>query len=460
MMNRIDRIHALLTRLMMLILVLFMALTGIRFGTRALLIDRLGMDNAFTRLVMWDNQQLAVPGSLPDPSQATPEWWERYPFTVPTGQNSPFAKQLQWMHTLQERIKKLSGKAATMVELYTNEHLMFRQTMMEGANHYNRLMGWNLAGYAEYNNVIDLRGGYLTTFNSWFDVSENAAAVADFEQYLQSKEIPLLFVQLPNKISRLQEGFNGFVDYYNDNANRLVSGMRDKGVPVLDLREQVEKQGLNHEDLFFNTDHHWLPQTGLWAAGEISRELNENYGYAIDLSLLDPENYNYTLYEDFFLGTLGKKVTLARAKPDDFTLMHPKFPTKLHLQIPSFQLDLTGDFDIIYDKAPLKQKDYYHSDPYGAYLHSTSGMPAIVNLDNLLMPAEGKRVLVLGDSFSYTIVPFLGLGLEGVDFLDLRVFNGSLKGYLEENNYDLVVLSYSSLYKVEYDSHSSMYDFR
>ncbi len=459
-MSRINKIHAFLTRLMMLILVIFMLLVGIRFGTRALLIDRLGMDNAFTRLVMWDNHQLAKPGPLPDATQATPEWWERYPFTVHAGQGTRWAKQLEWMHTLQERIKQQSAKIATIVELYTNEHLMFRQVMSEGANHYNRLIGWNLAGYSEYNNVIDLRGGYLTTFNSWFDVSGNVSAVADFQASLREKNIPLLFVQLPNKISRLQEGFNGFVDYYNDNANRLVTGMREKGVPVLDLREQVEEQGLNHEALFFNTDHHWLPQTGLWAAGEIAQKLNSDYGYAIDLSLFQKENYNYTVYEDFFLGTLGKKVTLARAKPDDFTTIHPKFATQLHLQIPSFGLDLTGDFDIIYDKSPLEEKDYYHTDPYGAYLYSTIGMPAIVNLDNLLMSSEGKRILLLGDSFSYTVVPFLGLGLEGIDYLDLRVFDGSLQGYLEENKYDMVVLCYSSLYKVEYESHSSMYDFR
>lgn len=445
---------------MMLVLVLFMLLVGIRFGTRSILIERMGMDNAFTRLVMWDNHQLAKPGPMPDANQATMEWWERYPFTVPSGQNTRWEDHLKWLKNLQEKIKRVSADVANTVELYTNEHLMFRQGMTETANHYNRLIGWNLAGYSEYNNVIDLHGGYLTTFNGWLDVRENVSAVADFHGYLKEQGIPLLFVQLPNKISRMQEGFNDFVDYYNDNANRLVAGMKEKGVSVFDLRDNVEAQGLNHQALFFNTDHHWLPQTGLWAAGEIAQILNRDFGYTIDTKRFQPDQYDYTLYEDFFLGTLGKKVTLARAKPDDFTLIHPKFPVDLHLQIPSIPLDLTGDFDIIYDMSPLQEKDYYHTDPYGAYLYSTTGMPAIIQMDNNLIPPEGKRMLLIGDSFSYTILPFLSLGLDAVDFLDLRVFDGSLRGFLEEGDYDMVVLCYSSLFKVEYDSHTSMYDFR
>lgn len=459
-MSRINKIHAFLTRLMMLILVIFMLLVGIRFGTRALLIDRLGMDNAFTRLVMWDNHQLAKPGPLPDATQATPEWWERYPFTVPSGQSTRWARQLERIHTLQKRIKKLSAKIATTVELYTNEHLMFRQVMTEGANHYNRIINWNLAGYSEYNNVIDLRGGYLTTFNSWFDVNENVSAVAGFQASLREKDIPLLFVQLPNKISRLQEGFNDFVDYYNDNANRLVTGMREKGVPVLDLREQVEEQGLNHEALFFNTDHHWLPQTGLWAAGEIVQKLNSDYGYAIDLSIFQPENYNYTVYEEFFLGSLGKKITLARAKPDDITIIHPLFPVDIHLRIPAIGLDKTGDFDIIYDKSQLEEKDYYHANPYGAYLYSAHKIHAMYQLRNNLMPQEGNKVLLIGDSFSSCMVPFLVLGMEAIDFVDLRAFDGSLQSLIEQENYELVIVCYSSLFPVEYKTHKSMYDFR
>lgn len=459
-MSRTDKVHALLTRMLVLLLVLFMLLIGLRFGTRFLLINHLGMDNAFTRLVMWDNHQLARPGLLQDNAQTSQNWWERYPFTVPTGQSTRLAGFLAWIDPLQDYIKRAWSKVANTVELYTNEHLMFRQYIAESANHYDRLIGWNLAGYTEYNNVVELGNGYLTTFSGWFDIRENADAVADFKTYLDGRGIPLMFVQLPNKISRLQEGFNDFVDYYNDNANRLVHTMREKGIFVLDLRDNVEAQGLNHQSLFFNTDHHWLPQTGLWATGEISKTLNEHFGYQINLERLQPENYEYTLYEDYFLGSLGKKVTLARAKPDDFSLIYPKFPVDLHLRIPAINLDATGNFDIMYDTSILAEKDYYHTDPYGVYLRTTKIMHALVQMDNNMIPPEGKRMLLIGDSFSYTILPFLSLGLDAVDFLDLRVFDGSLRGFLEEGDYDMVVLCYSSLFKVEYDSHTSMYDFR
>ncbi len=460
-MNTIEKGHALLARLLMLVLVVFMLLIGLRFGTRYILINRLGMNNAFTRLVMWEDRRLSIPGPIGDERAEVTDWDERYPFSVPAAQTTRWAHRFRWIDELQGWMKSRVGRISTAIDLYANQHLMFRQPIVESANRYERLIGWNLAGYSEYNNVVDLGEGYLTTFNGRIDVDGNAAAIGDLRGFLDSRGIPLLFVQLPNKISRQDGGFNDVVDFYNDNANRLVEGIRSRGVSALDLRDHAEQQyPETYHALFFNSDHHWLPQTGLWAAGEIAQVLNGSFGYAIDLAVLKPENYTQTVYEDWFLGSLGKKVTLARAKPDDLVTLHPIFPVELRLQIESLGLDATGGFDIIYDQSQLEYKDYYNQNTYGAYLYSAYSTHAFIRLENNLLPKQGKRMLLLGDSFSSTLAPFLSLGLEALDFVDLRSFNGSLQALVDWGGYDMVVVAYSSMFPVEYDSHKSMYDFR
>ena len=77
---------------------------------------------------------------------------------------------------------------------------------------------------------------------------------------------------------------------------------------------------MNHHGMFFATDHHWKPETGLWAARHILRFLRDDYGWPVEPENLSPEKFDYAVSHGRFLGALGKKITLSRARPDDFTV--------------------------------------------------------------------------------------------------------------------------------------------
>jgi hypothetical protein len=59
-------------------------------------------------------------------------------------------------------------------------------------------------------------------------------------------------------------------------------------------------------------------------------------------------------------------------------------------------------------------------------------------------------------------VPFLAFGIESVEMIDLRVFHGSLKTYIEQSKPDVVVVLYnpSVLDKIEYENYDNLFDFR
>lgn len=441
------KLHAILIRLIILVLILFMISIGLRIVTHTVLVDRLGMDNAFTRLVLRDETK------APRDDRAVT-------LAMP-GESAPRAAGLiGTLDDIHRRYTTITRRITNKVDTYANQQLMFRRHIVEAANRYEKLINWNLAGYSEYNNVIDLGGGYLTTFMNWTDVWGNVEAVQDFKQYLDAQGIPMLFVQLPNKIPRQDKVVNNVVDFYNDNADRLVGRLRGSGVNTLDLRDTAEQLNLDYRSLFYNTDHHWRSETGLWAAGVIGGELNRSFGYHIDPALFDPANYTFERYEKAFLGSLGKKVTLARATPDDFTLIYPKFDVNLSLRIPSLGLDATGGFDVIFDHSQLEIENLYESNPYGMYLHSAFIDHDLIQLENNLPKGDTSKVLILGDSFGDVLVPFMGLQLGHIDFVDLRNFEGSLRDMIAAEGYDMVIIIYSSLFQVEYNSGTSMYDFR
>ena len=446
-----NKLHAFLIRLIILVLMLFMVSICLRAVTHIVLADRLGMDNAFTRLVLWDETKLRANRNAAD---AVPDAWE--PDATGVWEDS-LTGRLKYIHRLYTNLVK---RVTSTAETYADQRLMLRIPIVESANRYEKLINWNLAGYLEYNNVIDLGEGYLTTFSNWTDVWGNAAAVQEFKEYLDTQGIPMVFVQLPNKISRKDVHVNNVVDFYNSNADRLMEQLRGYGVNTLDLRDSAEQLNLDYRSLFYNTDHHWRSETGLWAAGVIGGELNRSFGFKIDPALFNPDSYTYEPYEKAFLGSLGKKVTLARATPDDFTLVYPNFDVSLTLKIPSINLDATGGFDVIYDHSQLENKNLYESNPYGMYLHSAFTDHGLIQLQNNLSRGDTSKVLILGDSFGDVVIPFLGLQLGHIDFVDLRNYEGSLRDMIAAEGYDMVIISYSSLFQVEYDSGKSMYDFR
>lgn len=218
---------------------------------------------------------------------------------------------------------------------------------------------------------------------------------------------------------------------------------------------------MNSDNFFFKTDHHWKPETALWAAQKVAQVLNDRFSYNADLTELNPENFNKTVFPQKHLGSYGQRVTLSRTLPDDFSLFFPKFPTSIHLDIPSMNLSKDGDFSILYDRHRLdSQKD--SDNPYPPYVYATYlyGERAIISIKNHQKKNE-KKLLMLHDSFSDSMAPFLALSMEQLNLVDLRCFTGSIKNYIQQNRPDTVVVCYTvSVLNWDKIYPRSVFDFR
>ena len=247
-------------------------------------------------------------------------------------------------------------------------------------------------------------------------------------------------------------------DFSNENADALVAGLEAEGVAHIDMREEIHNAGYDHHSLFFVTDSHWKPRTGLWATGVIAQRLNDLYGCDIPLTYFEQDQYTAQVYEDWFLGSQGKRLTLARAHPEDIELLYPTYPTELRFYAPALGVDLTGDFSVVYDMKHIETKNYMYLTPYSAYAHSDS---AVVRYENHLAPNDTK-ILLIKDSFANVVAPFLSQGVAQLDLLDLRYFNGSVETYIAETQPDVVMVLYNpgNLKEIDWDTHLSTFDFR
>ncbi|MDR2070922.1 MAG: hypothetical protein LBP81_05865 [Treponema sp.] len=368
-------------------------------------------------------------------------WAQFYPFSdVSDTANNTIKSRLSG---LKQRITAIEE----VIEGYTRDNLVNRIAFVEWAVRYEKTVGWNFLN----GDVIDLGDGYLSEVEEKYDPAGYAASLAELYGFLQGLGIDFLYVQCPYKIAP-GDPISGTGDFSNQNADDLWYALSMKSVPYLDLRKNIREEGLEHHALFYKTDHHWKAETGLWAGGVLMDHLNRNYGFGFDLDRADPQGYHYALYRNWFLGSLGKKVTLLQAPAEDFTLITPRFDTDFSLTIPEVNLDTRGNFDIFIDHFWLDTQDYYRLSPYGAYMY---GDRQVIMVHNFLAP-EGKKILLIKDSFADVVSPFLSTGTADLHILDLRHFNGSIRSYIEKNKPDMVMV----MYNPSAMGNEKMFDFR
>ncbi len=301
----------------------------------------------------------------------------------------------------------------------------------------------------ENNDVVKLRNGQLS-FIEEIDsgnVQNAADETAGLKAFLDKQGIGLLYVQLPAKIDACDKQLPaGVFDYSNENADALCVALRSKGIAVMDIREEIVQEGLRHETLFFRTDHHWKPQTGLWASGRICGKLNEDFGFDIDTALLKPDSFESREFENCFLGSLGKRVGRYYAGTEDFTVLLPKYKTAMRGQLYGSDGSIEtvkGEFEeVMIDYSKIEPVDYFDQFVYNYYAGGDMPLSVFTNKN-----AGTKTILLVRDSFSCVLTPFLSLAAcAQIHSLDPRDYDHSVTDYIHMVNPDLVIVAVTPAY--------------
>ncbi|MGN8897941.1 DHHW family protein [Flavonifractor sp. HCP28S3_F3] len=272
-------------------------------------------------------------------------------------------------------------------------------------------------------------------------VDARAEATAEFAGALEELGVPYLYVAAPQKIQRggdtlpkgLEENGNATCDAYLEGLDRL-------GVDYIDLRPLFESNGI-YSNWFFYTDHHWKPEAAFFAWQYLAGELDVRYGIETPSILTDPNNWQTTVLEDFFLGSQGKRVGSLYAGVDDFTIYTPKFDTNLTYVNSDGSFNRSGPFEqSVCFPERVAEKDWFNGNPYTYYSGGDYGMATMINHNN----PDGPKVVLLRESFSCTMAPFLSLSCSELTTIDLRHFTGDLMETMEELEPDLVLTLYTA----------------
>ncbi len=181
----------------------------------------------------------------------------------------------------------------------------------------------------------------------------------------------------------------------------------------------VMKELLDNKNsyIYYKTDHHWTTYGAYLAYCKFIDSINGNK--------VNLENFKEVELPNFY-GTYYSKAKPFNIEPDIMT----------YYDFNNLTMEIVGDkiYDSIYDysKETLRDK-------YSLFLYGNNPLTIIKNKDI----KNNKKILVIKDSFGNSLVPFLTQNYEEVHVIDLRHFSSKLSSYLQENDFEDILIVYN-----------------
>lgn len=281
----------------------------------------------------------------------------------------------------------------------------------------------------DINGVFFGRDGYLIEKHDESDIDEEQAEknqkrlkifVEKYSNMIGKENIKVMLVPtasevLSNKLPPYAPGYN-----QNELIEKVKSEINKINDGFIDIRETLNSH--KNEYIYYKTDHHWT-SLGAYYAYKKWAEESDFIPYA-------EKDFAIEKVSDKFYGTIYSKVNI-NIKPDDINIYNIKENKKYSL-IYNMGEKTT---DTLYEMERLKEKD-----KYSVFM---GGNNAVVEVETEMK--NGRRLLVIKDSFAHSFVPFAVNHFEKTFMIDFRYFNGGVEDYINSNEITDILVLYNTI---------------
>ncbi|GIO34538.1 MULTISPECIES: DHHW family protein [Paenibacillus] len=310
----------------------------------------------------------------------------------------------------------LSGTFTSDFEKYVSDQFAFRDLWIGAKTDTDRLLGKK-----ESNGVYLGKDGYLIQKfvpPAEGDLEAKMEAVHAFDDATPGLRkyamiVPTAAAVLQDKLPKYAE--TGVEEaYLGQIRQKLPSDIRFVDVfPAL----YAERD----QPIFYKTDHHWTTQGAHAAYLELCKQMG--------LKPQNEEGFRIRQVTGGFYGSLYSKSGFRHLRPDGIQLYLPKEQEK-------YTVTYVGEgqtSDSLYAMDQLQKKD-----KYAVFLN---GNHALIRIQSAR--PNGKKLLVVKDSYANSFIPFL-LGHFGeIDVADLRYYEDDLAAFVKEQGIQDMLLLYN-----------------
>lgn len=212
------------------------------------------------------------------------------------------------------------------------------------------------------------------------------------------------------------EEYKSVNKYY---INRLWEKINSKNIEIIDTSNII-----NEENLYNKTDHHWN-MNGTWKA--YSYIINEISNKFSEVGLpKNKDDYNIEVYENYFIGSDGRKVGQLVTEMDNIEIYRHKNEEDFNVTINNKQ----GQF--FYNSQLNKEK--FNND-YMVYLNGDNAEVIVENSNS----NNNLSVVAIGDSMDNPLIPLLAPHFEYIYNYDLRYYKDNLTEKIKDINPDIII---------------------
>ena len=312
----------------------------------------------------------------------------------------------------------LSGEFMKNFETYTTDQFVGRDAWIGLKSSTERALGKK-----ENNNVYFCDQNTLITRFDQPDAAKVTENLNYVNTFVENVDIPVTFSLIPTQAciwaDRLPEGApNASQTALLEQAQAAVPGATwaDLYTPLMAHKD---------ENIFYRTDHHWT-------------SLGAYYGYtaladALGYTPVPLDTYTETVRSTEFYGTVFSSSGVRWVNPDTITTYVPD----TGITVTSYTYDSSGnpveEPRALYDTSFLSVKD-----KYSMFLGGNQSL-GVVKTPN----ADKPKLLILRDSYTDSLVPFLSPHFSEIHLIDLRYYKLSLADYIQQNDIDQALVLYS-----------------
>lgn len=315
--------------------------------------------------------------------------------------------------------KVLSGEFGSEFETFFADQFPQRNTWV-GLSAYTALAEGNNGASGVYN----CKNGYLINkpVSTDNNLDKNVGAVVDFAKKIDA---PTTVMLVPSTGYIADDVLPTFHDKYNDDEDisRISSTLSKDKIGFVDLRERFKSEYKNGSQLYYKTDHHWTTKGAYTGYQELCKALGIT---PIDDSILKKDSY-----PDFY-GTTYSSSGFWLTPPDNIEIWsNPNNSSK------NISVKITEGANIKTSGSMYFTDHLKEDDKYPVFIDGNHALTEITNTN-----AKNGTILLIKDSFSHSLAPFLAENYSKVVLVDLRYYKESVSQLVSAYNPEQVVVLY------------------
>ena len=301
----------------------------------------------------------------------------------------------------------VDGSYTSKLEKYLEDQFPLRDGWMGLKNRYEYLLGKR-----EFHGVY-LCGDRL--IHKIEDASRAEQNIAYLQKLTELTDIPVYLGLIPTAAEVYRDQLPAGAENFDQAA--YLEKVRESVPDAVWVDMEKWMDGASDVSLFYRTDHHWT-SAGAW------------HGYAALMEAMgepfEPLGTPETVSKDFY-GTLYSSSGVHWLAPDTIE----RYVSGEGVTVENFE---KGETHGLYVDSFLGEKDKYAS-----FLGGNTPLYIIRNPE----AASGEKLLVVRDSYSDAMAPFLSQYFAEIHLVDLRYYRTSVAEYARENGMDRIFVCYS-----------------